>query len=71
VFPEKESRKQITFVPALFRFDDDFHVCLSGLSGSFEESVFAHAYPEWSFWSGFANNDMIKYIYSNDLSSTD
>jgi hypothetical protein len=31
VFPEKESRKQITFVPALFRFDDDFH-CVSPAS---------------------------------------
>jgi len=28
VFPEKESRQQVAFCSALFRFDDDFH-CVS------------------------------------------
>ena len=31
VFPEKESRQQIAFLPVLFRFDDDFH-CVSPAS---------------------------------------
>jgi hypothetical protein len=68
VFPEKESRKQITFVPALFRFDDDFHVCLSGLSGSFEESVFPHAAPEVFSLGRLADDDVIKHVNTDNFS---